>query len=105
MQPIRPALRRTGRLAAAALTLTVGFSSSAAFAQEPIRIGAYCLVGTRVTILGGAQLPDQSVLGAGSVLNKAHATTHTLYAGQPAVPVKTLSANAEYFQRKTGYID
>ena len=72
---------------------------------KPIRIGAYCLVGTRVTVLGGAVLPDRSVLGAGSVLNKAHAGEFTVYAGQPAVRVKDLPPDAAYFHRPRGFVD
>lgn len=71
---------------------------------RPIRIGAYCLVGTRVTVLGGAGLPDRSVLGAGSVLNKAHTEEYTVYAGQPAMPVKTLERDAKYFHRERGFV-
>jgi UDP-3-O-[3-hydroxymyristoyl] glucosamine N-acyltransferase len=72
---------------------------------RPIRVGAYCLVGTRVTLLGGAVLPDRSVLGAGSVLNKALADEHMVYAGQPARAVKPLPAEAAYFQRAQGFVD
>ncbi|VWX62462.1 conserved hypothetical protein [Burkholderiales bacterium 8X] len=71
---------------------------------KPIRIGAYCLVGTRVTVLGGAALPDRSVLGAGSVLNKAHAAPYKVYAGQPAVEVKSLDQDAAYFHRAAGFV-
>lgn len=71
---------------------------------KPIRIGAYCLVGTRVTVLGGAALPDRSVLGAGSVLNKAHTEEHAVYAGQPAAKVKDLDPEAAYFHRKSGFV-
>ena len=72
---------------------------------KPIRIGAYCLVGTRVTVLGGAALPDRSVLGAGSVLNKAHTEEFAVYAGQPAVRVKGLPTDAAYFHRASGFVD
>lgn len=71
---------------------------------KPIRIGAYCLVGTRVTVLGGAALPDRSVLGAGSVLNKAHTEEHAVYAGQPAAKVKNLDPEAAYFHRESGFV-
>ncbi|MEJ7687563.1 MAG: acyltransferase [Variovorax sp.] len=71
---------------------------------KPIRIGAYCLVGTRITALGGSALPDRSVLGAGSVLNKAHDEQYTVYAGQPAVRVKTLDVEAAYFHRAEGFV-
>ena len=72
---------------------------------RPIRIGAYCLVGTRVTVLGGAALPDRSVLGAGSVLNKAHTEKFAVYAGQPAMPVKRLDHEAVYFHREQGFVN
>ena len=72
---------------------------------RPIRIGAWCLVGTRVTVLGGAALPDRSVLGAGSVLNKAHTEKFAVYAGQPAMPVKRLDHEAAYFHREQGFVN
>ncbi len=72
---------------------------------RPIRIGAYCLVGTRVTVIGGAQLPDRSVLGGGSLLNKAHTEECTLYAGQPALRRKALDPQAAYFTRQSGFVD
>ncbi|VTU26037.1 putative acyl transferase [Variovorax sp. SRS16] len=71
---------------------------------KPIRIGAYCLIGTRVTVLGGAALPDRCVLGAASVLNKAHTEELSLYAGQPAVRIKALSADSRYFTRERGFV-
>ncbi len=71
---------------------------------KPIRIGAYCLVGTRVTVLGGAALPDRSMLGAGSVLNKAHIEEHAVYAGSPALLVKRLDPEAAYFHRERGFV-
>lgn len=72
---------------------------------KPIRIGAYCLVGTRVTVLGGSALPDRSVLGAGSVLNKVHTEEYAVYAGQPAAKVKTLDPEDAYFHRASGFVD
>ncbi|HEY2255437.1 MAG TPA: acyltransferase [Variovorax sp.] len=72
---------------------------------KPIRIGAYCLVGTRVTVLGGAALPDRSVLGAGSLLNKVHVEECAVYAGQPALRVKNLDPEAAYFHRPRGFVD
>jgi acetyltransferase-like isoleucine patch superfamily enzyme len=71
---------------------------------KPIRIGAYCLVGTRVTVLGGAALPDRSVLGASSVLNKAHVEECAVYAGQPAVRVNAIDPGASYFHRAWGSV-
>ncbi|MBV9658043.1 MAG: acyltransferase [Verrucomicrobia bacterium] len=73
--------------------------------SEPITIGAYCFVGTGCVLLGGAALPDRSVLGALSLLNKAHVEPGQLYAGVPARPVVSLPADARFFSRAEGYID
>lgn len=73
--------------------------------SAPVTIGDYCFVGTNSVLLGGAVLPDYSVLGAKSLLNKAQTATHTLYAGAPAVAVKPLPADLGYFQRQTGFVD
>ena len=72
--------------------------------SQPIRIGDYCFVGTDCVLLGGSSLPDYSVLGAKSLLNKNHGETHRLYAGVPARPVQELPADLEYFQRTTGFV-
>jgi acetyltransferase-like isoleucine patch superfamily enzyme len=73
-------------------------------ASKPIAIGEYCFVGTNSVLLGGSVLPDYSVLGASSVLNKAHSETHHLYAGNPARAVKALSQEMRYFQRSAGIV-
>ena len=73
-------------------------------ASRPISIGEYCFVGTNCVLLGGSVLPDYSVLGASSVLNKAHSEMHWLYAGNPAQPVKPLSQQMRYFQRSAGFV-
>lgn len=73
--------------------------------SEPITIGAHCFVGTSCVILGGSELPDHSVLGALSLLNKAHDETWGLYAGQPARRLKAIDPNAAYFSRSHGYVD
>ena len=70
----------------------------------PIAIGEYCFVGTEVVVLGGARLPDRSVLGAKALLNRAATAPGWLYAGVPARPVKALPADAKYFQRKEGFV-
>jgi acetyltransferase-like isoleucine patch superfamily enzyme len=71
---------------------------------SPIEIGAYCFIGTAVTILGGSRLPDYSILGANSLLNQSLDEPYTLYAGVPAKPAKSLDRNLEYFHRKKGYV-
>jgi acetyltransferase-like isoleucine patch superfamily enzyme len=72
--------------------------------SHPISIGDYCFVSTNVVILGGAQLPDYSVLGAKSLLNKKHNQPYALYAGQPAVFVKTIDKEAKYFTRTEPFV-
>lgn len=70
--------------------------------SKPIVIGDYCFVSTRVTMLGGACLPDKSVLGAGAVLNKNYASDHEwgLYVGVPAKRKSDIDRTALYFKRK-----
>ena len=73
-------------------------------ASAPVRIGDYCFVGTNCVLLGGSALPDYSVLGAKSLLNKSFSETHHLYAGVPARPVQGLSPECEYFRRTDGFV-
>ena len=72
--------------------------------SHPIEIGDYCFVSTGVRVLGGAKLPDCSVLGAGAVLNKAYTKKRMLYVGVPAMPKKEIPIDAKYFLRKEGFI-
>jgi acetyltransferase-like isoleucine patch superfamily enzyme len=72
--------------------------------SEPVTIGDYCFVGTDCVILGGSTLPDFSVLGAKSLLNRIHEQTHTLYGGIPAKAIKPLEKDCKYFTRQTGYV-
>jgi acetyltransferase-like isoleucine patch superfamily enzyme len=73
--------------------------------SAPVRIGRYCFVGTSCVVLRGAELPDCSVLAAGSTLARAFQEPFTLYSGVPAQPVKQLDRDAEYFRRTRGYVD
>lgn len=72
---------------------------------EPISIGSYCLLGTSCVLLPGAALGDYSVLGANSLLNKGFNDQYILFGGVPAVMVKELPKDAQYFNRKTGFIN
>lgn len=72
--------------------------------SKPITIGEYCFVGTACVLLGGSVLPDYSVLGANSLLNKDHADPYFLYAGNPARPIKQLPKEMAYFTRLTGFV-
>jgi acetyltransferase-like isoleucine patch superfamily enzyme len=73
--------------------------------SEPIEIGRYCFVGSSCIILGGSRLPDYSVLGAMSLLNKRHDQTWSLYGGQPARWLKSLDRDSGYFYRQRGSVD
>jgi len=73
--------------------------------SSPISIGEYCFVGAASVLLPGASLPDHSVLGANSLLNKIHTEQYFLYAGNPARPVKQLSSDMKYFTRTIGNVD
>lgn len=72
--------------------------------SAPIHIGDYCFLGTNCVLLAGCGLPDFSVLGAKSLLNKTFTTTHQLYGGVPAKPLQTLPADYGYFRRTTGFV-
>jgi acetyltransferase-like isoleucine patch superfamily enzyme len=72
--------------------------------SRPIRVGNYCFVGSNSVLLGGSALPDYCVLGAKSLLNKAHAQTHRLYGGVPARELNVLSPDCAYFKRQQGFV-
>jgi acetyltransferase-like isoleucine patch superfamily enzyme len=72
--------------------------------SAPILIGDYTFIGTNATILGGAILPDYSVLGAKSLLNKPYSQKWMLYGGVPAKPLRELPKDAKYFHRTDGFI-
>jgi acetyltransferase-like isoleucine patch superfamily enzyme len=71
----------------------------------PIHSGTYCFVGSNCVILGGSVLPDHSVLGALSLLNKSHSEPWSLYAGQPARRLKAIDPGAAYFSRTRGFVE
>ena len=71
---------------------------------EPVSVGEYCFVGALTVLLPGAALPDYSVLGANSLLNKHYNEPYYLYAGCPARPIKQLSPDCKYFTRTTGFV-
>ena len=66
----------------------------------PVRIGPYSLVSTNCVLLGGAVLPDHSILGAHSLLIGDPGPSHRLYVGSPARPVKEYPPDLAYFQRQ-----
>lgn len=72
--------------------------------SAPIVVGDYCFIGTDCVLLGGSVLPDYSVLGAKSLLNRSYDQNYYLYAGVPAKPVKKLPEDYRYFTRAAGYV-
>lgn len=71
---------------------------------RPIQIGNYCFVGTNAVLLGGAVLPDYSILSAKSLLNKPLQQSHWLYGGVPAAPLRSLPRDYAYFNRDGGVV-
>jgi len=72
--------------------------------SAPIYIGDYTFIGTNVVILGGSSLPNYSVLGAKSLLNKSFTKQWTLYAGVPAQAVQDIPSDSKYFHRTQGFV-
>ncbi|MBD2753306.1 acyltransferase [Spirosoma validum] len=72
--------------------------------SNPITIGEYTFIGTNAVILGGAVLPDFSVLGAKSLLNKAYTDEWMIYGGVPAKALQNIPKTAKYFTRSKGFV-
>jgi acetyltransferase-like isoleucine patch superfamily enzyme len=73
-------------------------------ACQPVQIGEYCFIGTKVILLPGARVPARSVVAAGSVVNSALEEECVTYAGVPAKRVNSLSGDELYFSRSTGRV-
>lgn len=71
----------------------------------PINIGNYCIIGTNSVFLPASRLPNYSICGASSVINKKFDDEYFLYAGSPAKQRKDLNKDSKYFNRKIGYIN
>jgi len=71
---------------------------------QPVSIGAYCFIGSNVTITAGSAVGDRIVVGAGSVITKRLDGGPALYAGTPARYVKALPGDAGYFARTRGKV-
>lgn len=56
----------------------------------PIEIGDFCYLGSEVRLAPGAKLPDECILGIGSVLTGEIQETRSLVAGVPARVVRPL---------------
>jgi acetyltransferase-like isoleucine patch superfamily enzyme len=105
----------TNRVTIGAFSVLAGFGSqilthsvdleNSRQSSASITIGDYCFIGTDCVLLGGSSLPDHSVLGAKSLLNKEHVEPYCLYAGNPARAVKRLASDMKFFARQTGIVD
>lgn len=73
--------------------------------SAPVSIGDYAFLGTNSVLLPGSALPDYSVLGAKSLLERAFVDAYCLYAGVPARRVKDLPRDSAYFTRTRGYVE
>jgi acetyltransferase-like isoleucine patch superfamily enzyme len=68
----------------------------------PIEIGDFCYLGSEVRLAPGAKLPDECVLGLGSVLTGEIKESRSLVAGVPAKVVRPLSEkDLAHVRRKT----
>lgn len=71
---------------------------------SPIKIGAYCFIGSRSVFLPGTSVPTRSIVGAGAVVCAKLKHPYSLYAGVPARYIKHIQTDALYFTRSTGFI-
>lgn len=55
---------------------------------QDVIIGEHCWIGTRTIILKGAELPNNTIVGANSLINKKFTEENTLIAGSPAKVIK-----------------
>lgn len=70
-------------------TPTVSYLSSVYNDIKKVKIGDGAWIGARCTILPGAIVADNCMIGAGSVVSK-NTTAFTLYAGNPCKKIKDL---------------
>jgi len=69
---------------------------------SPITIGDFCYLGSEVRLAPGARLPDECILGIGSVLTSQITESRSLVAGVPARVVRPLSEkDLAHVHRKT----
>ena len=54
-----------------------------------IEIGDHCWVGMHAKILKNTKIPDDSIVGMGSIVTKKFETPNSVYAGNPAKLIKT----------------
>lgn len=54
----------------------------------PISIGNHCWIGNSCKIIRGAKLPNNTIVGIGSIVNKSFEEEYTILAGNPAKVIK-----------------
>ncbi|MFN8769783.1 MAG: acyltransferase [Neisseriaceae bacterium] len=54
----------------------------------PMIIGSHCWIGNGCKIIRGAKLPDNTIVGAGAIVNKDFEEEYTIIAGIPAKIIK-----------------
>lgn len=67
---------------------------------QDIYIGKHCWITSRCTILKGSYIPDNSIIGANSLVNKKFTEEYTLIAGTPA---KVIKKNVKWIKGGYGY--
>ncbi len=70
----------------------------------PIAIGSYCFLGTGVIVLKGCDIPDYTIVSAGSVVTRKLANGAGIYMGNPAQKVKEVDLDYGYFKREKGVV-
>lgn len=72
-------------------------------ATAPIRIGHHSLVATRALLLPGAEVPDCSIVAAGSVVGRP-LKGNRVFAGMPARGVRDVDLDAPLFSRQNSHV-
>lgn len=72
-------------------------------ASAPVRIGDHSLVATRALLLPGAEVPDRSVVAAGSVVGR-RLEGHKVFAGVPAKAVRDIDPETPLFTRQNSHV-
>jgi acetyltransferase-like isoleucine patch superfamily enzyme len=69
----------------------------------PVYIGDHSLIATRCLLLPGAEVPDKSIVAAGSVIGR-RLEGHKVFAGVPAKPIRDVDPEAGFFVRRFSHV-
>ncbi len=72
---------------------------------EPIAVGTYSFVGSRAILLKGAQVPERSIVAAGSTFGVRSGMPLGVFAGNPAARIREADPALGYFTRQRGLIN